>query len=288
MSTTGTTAPLSGPNTRNRRPRQHVCSVCNRAFKRAEHLTRHFRRRKYHIGSNASRLEANWRPDTKEKPFQCRQCQLCFARKELYIRHQQNVHGCERHEIPSPEIIKSSTLPRLVEQRTGSTLGFTPTMVVTTNATANRSDADNYQMPIGSANNSSTLILDTAEVDAPFEGLPTTTEPLRLPPTIHSPASSVRPEEPQGQVNSNVLDNIEPILEFPNTPASCLGIFDANSYTSDLSSMVGMEPPSIHCVPEPSYSETTESFERLRNEMQQSLTNLKVGETNFNVDFGCI
>lgn len=43
--------------------------------------------------------------DTKEKPYQCRQCLMCFTRKELHNRHQQKQHHAEAGTIPPPLVI---------------------------------------------------------------------------------------------------------------------------------------------------------------------------------------
>ncbi|KAF3069467.1 Respiration factor 2 [Trichoderma lentiforme] len=73
--------------------RRHRCLVCERHFKRTEHLTRHLRRH------------------TQEKPYQCQECLQCFARKELYQRHQQRFHGASQGYIPAPRVIATLSCP---------------------------------------------------------------------------------------------------------------------------------------------------------------------------------
>lgn len=49
--------------------------------------------------------------DTQEKPYQCQECLQCFARKELYQRHQQRYHGASQGHIPPPRVIASLGCP---------------------------------------------------------------------------------------------------------------------------------------------------------------------------------
>ncbi|KAI1618246.1 hypothetical protein EDD37DRAFT_259870 [Exophiala viscosa] len=58
-------------------PRRHICGVCNRHFKRSEHLLRHVRAHR------------------QEKPFNCRYCPKGFARKDLLSRHEKTLHSLE-------------------------------------------------------------------------------------------------------------------------------------------------------------------------------------------------
>ncbi|PGH08081.1 hypothetical protein AJ79_06081 [Helicocarpus griseus UAMH5409] len=54
--------------------RIHVCSICNRAFKRTEHRQRHER------------------AHTKVKPYNCRFCERSYGRKDLVVRHEKTLH----------------------------------------------------------------------------------------------------------------------------------------------------------------------------------------------------
>jgi hypothetical protein len=49
--------------------------------------------------------------DTREQPYQCRQCLLCFARKELHDRHQRKQHACGTDSLPAPNIVAPLGLP---------------------------------------------------------------------------------------------------------------------------------------------------------------------------------
>lgn len=51
--------------------------------------------------------------DTNVKPYQCRVCFLCFARKELHDRHQRRVHLAEHGRFPAPLIVASLGVPSL-------------------------------------------------------------------------------------------------------------------------------------------------------------------------------
>ncbi|KAK7897227.1 hypothetical protein LTR67_005116 [Exophiala xenobiotica] len=58
--------------------RNHVCSVCSRAFKRSEHCIRH------------------QRGHTQEKPFGCRVCRRRYSRRDLLVRHERTLHTPEQ------------------------------------------------------------------------------------------------------------------------------------------------------------------------------------------------
>ncbi|KFZ00061.1 hypothetical protein V500_01194 [Pseudogymnoascus sp. VKM F-4518 (FW-2643)] len=65
--------------------RRYSCSVCQKAFKRSEHCSRHER------------------GHTREKPFMCRHCGRRYARKDLVTRHEQSFHPFEiSRRQPSP------------------------------------------------------------------------------------------------------------------------------------------------------------------------------------------
>jgi hypothetical protein len=49
--------------------------------------------------------------DTRVKPFQCRQCLLCFSRKELHDRHQRKTHSLLGDSLPAPTIVGDLGLP---------------------------------------------------------------------------------------------------------------------------------------------------------------------------------
>lgn len=87
-----------------------MCSVCSWRFKRAEHLSRHLRRRE--ISFPAVRdptLALTWAADTNERPYQCVVCSMCFARKELHDRHHRKVHLTQLGPIPAPRVVAPST-----------------------------------------------------------------------------------------------------------------------------------------------------------------------------------
>ncbi|KFY79552.1 hypothetical protein V499_01484 [Pseudogymnoascus sp. VKM F-103] len=68
--------------------RRYSCSVCQKAFKRSEHCSRHER------------------GHTREKPFTCRHCGRRYARKDLVTRHEQSFHPFEisrRQQSPVTE-----------------------------------------------------------------------------------------------------------------------------------------------------------------------------------------
>ncbi|KAJ9149311.1 Zinc finger C2H2-type protein [Pleurostoma richardsiae] len=59
------------------RAKKHVCDICQKSFKRSEHLLRHTRA---HL---------------QQRPFQCRFCASKFARKDLLVRHEKTLHALE-------------------------------------------------------------------------------------------------------------------------------------------------------------------------------------------------
>ncbi|KAH6869281.1 hypothetical protein B0T10DRAFT_594844 [Thelonectria olida] len=61
-------------NTKENKPRPHVCGTCQRSFVRLQHLKRHER------------------SHTKEKPFECPKCARCFPRGDMLLRHKQKLH----------------------------------------------------------------------------------------------------------------------------------------------------------------------------------------------------
>ncbi|KAF6802950.1 regulatory protein amda-related protein, partial [Colletotrichum sojae] len=65
--------PKIGPPMEGQPGKPHVCSFCNRGFRKPEHLQRHTR------------------IHTKEKPFSC-DCGLSFSRKDLLKRHKRLHH----------------------------------------------------------------------------------------------------------------------------------------------------------------------------------------------------
>ncbi|AZO91919.1 type IV secretion protein Rhs [Stutzerimonas stutzeri] len=85
----------------------HTCSICNKAFTRPSHLTRHLpihtgRHRCEHPGcgkafARKEHLERHIQSHTGEKPHHCEQCGKAFARKEHLERHIQSHTGEKPH-----------------------------------------------------------------------------------------------------------------------------------------------------------------------------------------------
>ncbi|KKZ64892.1 hypothetical protein EMCG_09210 [[Emmonsia] crescens] len=57
--------------------RIHVCAICKRRFKRAEHCLRHER------------------AHAKVKPYNCRFCARSYGRKDLVVRHEKTLHEAD-------------------------------------------------------------------------------------------------------------------------------------------------------------------------------------------------
>ncbi|RFU25308.1 hypothetical protein B7463_g11043, partial [Scytalidium lignicola] len=75
-------SPLDVAAAAKKQKRNHICSICSKAFKRSEHCSRH---------------EA---AHSRQRPYKCRFCDRKYARKDLVIRHGRNLHPEAFDPIP--------------------------------------------------------------------------------------------------------------------------------------------------------------------------------------------
>ncbi|GKZ25808.1 hypothetical protein AbraIFM66951_000791 [Aspergillus brasiliensis] len=76
------TLPRGRRRQRKTSPKERICPVCSQAFKKAEHLARHFR------------------SHTKERPFPCPICGKLYVRRDTLLRHTRSQHP--ESELPEP------------------------------------------------------------------------------------------------------------------------------------------------------------------------------------------
>ncbi|KAJ5974811.1 hypothetical protein N7481_008518 [Penicillium waksmanii] len=91
--------------------KERVCPVCSQAFKKAEHLARHFR------------------SHTKERPFMCPVCDKLYVRRDTLLRHTRSQHlESELHEQPHNEVTSDlAPDPVALKQPIGASTDLTST-----------------------------------------------------------------------------------------------------------------------------------------------------------------
>ncbi|PTB57166.1 hypothetical protein M431DRAFT_529849 [Trichoderma harzianum CBS 226.95] len=191
--------------------RRHRCLVCQRHFKRTEHLTRHLRRH------------------TQEKPYQCQECLQCFARKELYQRHQQRFHGASQGHIPPPRVIPTLSCPPTQAAPPASVSGNSSHVLGSTasacNSTAGR----------------------TAAVDVPHDALPSVLLQLR----DHHQAESTRAwsETPNEESDTNLAEPRHNSLDLASSEWSTIPSTVTTSENPDPVPSTISHPPNVDSCP---------------------------------------
>lgn len=156
--------------------------------------------------------------DTKEKPYQCPQCLTCFARKELYIRHQTIIHRLARDQIPSPRIIEAENAVAAPRQ---------PSQLVDDRPTENTLDAHSVAVKDHHATAS-----HPTEVFNVSHSIPRPADDHQaVPPELNFESALEGLSEPPQGVHLELQRGINSPISTPGASSAILSSFSASQYS---------------------------------------------------------